>query len=272
MTGNAVAKLEPRRSVLIDTAARYGMEAAAFEQTLRATVVPKDCSKEQFAAFLLIAKEYDLNPLLKEIYAFPTRGGGIQPIVPIDGWTNIINSNPALDGIEFDDAINDDDKLTAVTCRIWRKDRTKPIMVTEYMAECVRNTDTWRQYPRRMLRHKALIQCARYAFGFAGIVDPDEADRIIQSDAPQIKAPRPPEAIVEASEVTYVVPPSAIPPTESPEDMLAAIGTILDAVTDAYDLSDTWETKCLPKLSGAFPPDVEAAQALLRAAEKRLDP
>jgi hypothetical protein len=27
-------------------------------------------------------------------------------------------------------------------------------------------------------RHKAMIQCARYAFGFAGIVDPDEAERI----------------------------------------------------------------------------------------------
>jgi hypothetical protein len=30
-----------------------------------------------------------------------------------------------------------------------------------------------------MLRHKALIQCARYAFGFGGIVDPDEAERMV---------------------------------------------------------------------------------------------
>ncbi len=30
----------------------------------------------------------------------------------------------------------------------------------------------------RMLRHKALIQAARYAFGFSGVMDEDEADRI----------------------------------------------------------------------------------------------
>lgn len=168
----------PRRSVLIDMSTRYGMEPAAFEQTLRATVVPHDCTREQFAAFLLVAREYKLNPITKEIYAFATRGGGIQPIVSIDGWCNLINSHPKLNGIEFDDLLDKDGKLTAITARLWRKDREKPIMVTEYMEECKRATDPWKQYPRRMLRHKALIQAARYAFGFAGIVDPDEAERI----------------------------------------------------------------------------------------------
>ena len=69
----------PRRSVLIDMATRYGMEPAAFEQTLRNTVVPGSCTKEQFAAFLVVAREHDLNPLTKEIYAFPAKGGGITP-------------------------------------------------------------------------------------------------------------------------------------------------------------------------------------------------
>jgi len=31
-----------------------------------------------------------------------------------------------------------------------------------------------------MLRHKAMIQCARLAFGFAGIYDQDEAERIAE--------------------------------------------------------------------------------------------
>jgi hypothetical protein len=29
-----------------------------------------------------------------------------------------------------------------------------------------------------MLRHKALVQCARLAFGLVGVYDPDEAERI----------------------------------------------------------------------------------------------
>lgn len=169
------------KSVLVDMATRYGMEPAAFEQTLRNTVFPKTGSKEEFAAFLLVAREYDLNPLLAQIYAFPKRGGGIQPIVPIDGWTDIINSNPALDGIEFVDHKRKGEVI-AITCRIWRKDRAKPHDVTEYMAECQRDTEPWKRWPRRMLRHKALIQCARYAFGLAGIVEPDEAERGGQID------------------------------------------------------------------------------------------
>lgn len=176
MTQLAVVPPTNTKSVLLDMADRFGMMPEAFEQTLRATVVPANCSKEQFAAFLLVAKEYKLNPILKEIYAFPSRGG-IQPIVGVDGWANLINSHPAFDGMDFEDHMKDGE-LEAVTCKMHRKDRSHPITATEYMAECKRPTEPWKQWPRRMLRHKAMIQAARYAFSFAGIVDPDEAERI----------------------------------------------------------------------------------------------
>ncbi|EKJ46221.1 phage recombination protein Bet, partial [Escherichia coli EC1869] len=39
----------------------------------------------------------------------------------------------------------------------------------------------WQSHPKRMLRHKAMIQCARLAFGFAGIYDKDEAERIVEN-------------------------------------------------------------------------------------------
>jgi phage recombination protein Bet len=182
---NAVATL-PTRSVLVDMSARYGMEPAPFEATLRATVCKGNVSREEFAAFLLVAKEYRLNPLTKEIYAFPAKGGGIQPIVSIDGWARIINEHPAFDGMEFED-IREGEKLIAITCRMFRKDRSRTVEATEYMAECSRSTDVWKTWPRRMLRHKSMIQCARYAFGFAGIVDPDEYER--QVEQPRLAAP-----------------------------------------------------------------------------------
>ena len=166
-------------SVVGAMAQRFGMDKRAFEMTIKATVVPSNISNEQLAAFLLVAKKYNLNPITKEIYAFPAKGGGIQPIVGIDGWCNIINSNPQLDGIEFDDILTDG-KLTAITCRIHRKDRSKPTQATEYMDECKKDgSEPWKKWPARMLRHKALIQCARYAFSLSGIVDPDEAERMI---------------------------------------------------------------------------------------------
>lgn len=173
----ASGQLMPR-SIIADMAERFGMEKEAFESTLMKTVMPANgASKEQVAAFLVVAKHYDLNPFTREIFAFPAKGGGIQPVVSIDGWLKILNANPYYDGMEFKDHV-EDGELVAITCRIHHKHRTRPIEVTEYMAECKRNTDPWRQWPVRMLRHKSVIQCARYAFGFSGIIEPDEYERI----------------------------------------------------------------------------------------------
>jgi phage recombination protein Bet len=174
---NQVATINKRPSLVDSMAAKYDMDPRAFVGAIKSTVIKGDCSDEQFAAFLMVAKEYDLNPLTKEIYAFPDRGG-IQPIVSIDGWMNLINSHPQFDGMEFADHIGDDGKLASVECRMFRKDRNRPTAVIEYMSECVRSTDPWKKWPNRMLRHKAAIQCARYAFGFSGIMEPDEYERM----------------------------------------------------------------------------------------------
>lgn len=179
---NAIVEAPERKSLIVAMANRYQMEPQAFAATLKGTVVPGNVSNEQFAAFLLVAREYDLNPVTKEIYAFPAKGGGIQPIVSIDGWMKMANSHQMFDGMDFEDTFDDDGKLSAVECRIYRKDRSRPVCVTEYMAECRRNTDPWKQWPARMLRHKAAIQCSRYAFGFTGIMEPDEFERM--KDAP----------------------------------------------------------------------------------------
>jgi phage recombination protein Bet len=201
---NQVVALDtPRRSLIASMADRYGMEPKNFEATVRATVMPANTSNEEFAAFLLVANEYGLNPITKEIFAFPKKGGGIQPVVSVDGWCNLINSNPQCDGVEFEDVHDDKGNVSAITCRIYRKDRKHPTAATEYLAECKRGTDTWTTWPRRMLRHKALIQAARYAFGFAGIVDPDEAERgeTHYSAAPgtRLIPPSPPKAPEQAS-------------------------------------------------------------------------
>ena len=170
-------KAEPQ-SIIGSLATHYGMDKSAFVQTMKATIMGgQNVTNEQIAAFCLVAKEHRLNPFTKEIFAFPSRGG-VQPVVSVDGWMKLVNSHPQFDGMEFKDTLNDKGELLAVTCRIFRKDRAHPVEVTEYMGECRRNTDVWKQWPARMLRHKATIQAARYAFGFAGIMEPDEVERM----------------------------------------------------------------------------------------------
>jgi phage recombination protein Bet len=143
--------------------------------TLKATAFKGGANDAQLAALLLVASQYGLNPWTKEIYAFPDRNNGIVPVVGVDGWSRIINSHDAFDGMDFE---QDDESCT---CIIYRKDRSHPIKVTEWMAECRRDgVGPWKSHPRRMLRHKAMIQCARLAFGYVGIYDQDEAERIAE--------------------------------------------------------------------------------------------
>jgi hypothetical protein len=128
-------------------------------------------------ALMVVANQYGLNPWTREIYAFPDKNNGIVPVVGVDGWARIINDHPQFDGVEFEQ--NDE----SCTCIIYRKDRTRPVKVTEWKSECFRSGfGPWQSHPKRMLRHKALIQCARLAFGYGGIYDQDEAERIIEID------------------------------------------------------------------------------------------
>lgn len=231
-----VATLEqPKRSILVAMSSDYGMEPAAFEATLRATVVPPNTSKEQFAAFLLVAKQYGLNPITKEIYAFPTKSGGIQPIVGIDGWMNLINSNPSADGLEFKDELDKDGKLVSITAILHRKDRSHPTVVTEYMDECRRPTEPWTKWPARMLRHKAAIQCARYAFGFAGIIDPEEAERSPEVITGEVVAPPPPAAQIALPEPVVDVEPF------DPEAFLDELQTGLLAANSEETVTEVWD-------------------------------
>jgi phage recombination protein Bet len=194
-----VAVIEPKRSVVADMAHRFGMEPGPFEKVLRATVVPGNCSPEQFAAFLLVAKQYNLNPITKEIYAFPAKGGGIQPIVGIDGWMRIMNDHEDFDGMEFFDVL-EGTQIIAIRCSIFRKSRQHPVAVTEYLSECKRDSEPWKKWPARMLRHKAAIQCARYAFGFSGIIDPDEYERGVGAGFKNtpVQPPAPPPSLKES--------------------------------------------------------------------------
>lgn len=148
-------------------------DSSELTSVLKATAFKGQVSDAQMSALLIVASQYGLNPWTKEIYAFPDKNNGIVPVVGVDGWARIINTHPQFDGMDF----NDDGE--SIECVIYRKDRSHPIKAREYMAECKRGTQPWQSHPRRMLRHKAMIQCARLAFGYVGIYEQDEAERIL---------------------------------------------------------------------------------------------
>jgi phage recombination protein Bet len=183
------------KSILATMASVCGMEPKVFQATLMKTVMPAAAKDEDVAAFLVICNEYKLNPFARQVFAFPA-SGGIRPMVSIDGWYGIANQHPQFDGIETEEVFATDHTFIAVKATVWRKDRTRPIVVTEYLDECKRATEPWKMWPKRMLRHKASIQAFRAAFGLAGIYDEDEIERIVAAEV----VPNKPESLAVTTE------------------------------------------------------------------------
>lgn len=198
-TPHAVTTIAPRASLVQKFAAKYSIEPEKLLGILKATafkVKEGEATNEQMAALLVVADQYGLNPFTKEIFAFPDKQNGIVPVVGVDGWSRIINDHPKSDGLEFRQS---DEMVTmpdAQPCPKWievvihRKDRAHPIVVREYLDEVYRplgkyqdgnkhKPGPWQTHTKRFLRHKTLIQGARIAYGFGGIYDEDEAERII---------------------------------------------------------------------------------------------
>jgi phage recombination protein Bet len=181
-------------SLLAKFGARYSLEPSKVYETLCKTAFASAQSQEQVVALLVVADQYGLNPFTKEIYAFPDKGGGVVPVVGVDGWNRIAQQHLEFDGVEFRYAKEMAQPKGAQPCPEWveaivyRKDRQHPVVVREYLDECFRPTGPWQSHTKRMLRHKALIQGYRTAFGFHGIYDPDEAEAI--AEAEQARRPR----------------------------------------------------------------------------------
>lgn len=193
-----------KRSLLAKFSERYAVDPNKMFETLKVTAFKQRDgsapSNEQMMALMVVADQYHLNPFTREIYAFPDKQNGIVPVVGVDGWSRIINSHAEFDGMEFrysDEMVKPEGAKaechTWVECLMYRKDRTRPVVVREYLDEVYRAPFTkkgnngsyqvdgpWQTHTKRFLRHKAMIQCARLAFGFVGIFDQDEADRIAE--------------------------------------------------------------------------------------------
>ena len=186
-----------KSSALATMAGRLSVDPNKLLDTLKATCF-KGASAEEMLVLVAVSNRYGLDPLTKQIYAFPSKGG-ITPVVSVDGWLHILNSQPQFDGIEFHFEDGPDGKPASVTAVVYRKDRTHATKVTEYFAECFRPSEPWRQFPRRMLRHKAVKEAVRVAFGISGITDEDEARDIAKNAAAfeKVRVEKAPVVVVE---------------------------------------------------------------------------
>lgn len=216
-------KPPPESSLLVALATEHGIEPAKLKSALRDSIF-RGATDAELLILVKISLRYHLDPFAREIYGIKKSGGGMIPVVSVDGWIKLITRCPDYDGMDFiegpEELISDTStkKCPAwIECRIYFRDQSHPVAVREYLEECYvapRGQNAydgpWQTHPRRMLRWKALSQCGRVACGLSGIYDPDEAMRIQMATGNRsqitIQPELPPDSVEDESEPSPLDP------------------------------------------------------------------
>jgi len=113
---------------------------------------------------LRLMQTLGLDPLCEEIGFTQYEDGQWQVFITIEGCSKLLNQHPQFNGLVFTQADTLIDGVPEwIECSIYRKDRTVPTTVREYLTEVRGENTIWQKMPRRMLRHRALQQCVRLA-------------------------------------------------------------------------------------------------------------
>ena len=117
-------------------------------------------------SFLHLIKKYDLDPFADELSIIKNTDGSGQVLISVDGWFKIINQQHQFAGLSLRESTQEKNGIPLwMECSIYRHDRILPTVIKEYFEEVKSEHITWISMPRRMLRHRAIQQCARLAFG-----------------------------------------------------------------------------------------------------------
>lgn len=198
-----VAKAKTQ-SLVARLATKFGVEPGRLLKCLTCQVFKQSDgvvpTNEEMMVLLLVCENYGLNPFNREIFAFRGKGGDIIPIVSLDGWARIVRSQKDFDGMSFSFSSTTvkvagypGELPEYIECSMRLKGIDSPVVIQEFTVECFNaNSPVWRKWPRRMLRTRSFIQCARLAFSLTGIYD---EGAVFIEDSPQETSLRASESV-----------------------------------------------------------------------------
>jgi hypothetical protein len=136
---------------------------------------------------LHLMNKYQLDPWCEELVCYRNEAQEINILITIDGWYKIINQQGSFSGLSLREATTFTEGIPDwIECCIYRHDRILPIVVKEYLVELQTTQENWQKMPRRMLRHRAIQQCIRLAFG---ISTPDTGSNHFSKNLPSHSSP-----------------------------------------------------------------------------------
>jgi len=158
----------------------------------------KNSSEDDFQTLIHLARQYNLDPLKKEIW-FIGYGGKSTIITGRDGYLKIANQDPNFDGIESDvvyigDKVTKRDdgsflielgeehlqfnkgKLAGAYCNVFRKDRSKASSTYVSLKDYYKKGNIWDQYTNAMILKVAEAISLKKAFCISGLVTSEEIE------------------------------------------------------------------------------------------------
>lgn len=150
-------------------------------------------TNSDIVSFITYCREYNLNPLTRQIFGF-MQAGKLTPVISVDGWAKIANDAPNYNGYNFTFGEMKERTLTFrnygkteavkrlvadyIKCDIFLKNREHPVTVITFFDEAYQQTPVWAQQPMQMLQNRAFARAVRKAFGVAFAYTADEASQI----------------------------------------------------------------------------------------------
>lgn len=128
---------------------------------------------EEWAIFSGLCRSIGLNPYIKEAQLIPyvKKDGSRNTIIMVGaaGWRKVANSHPQFDGLETEIEVDpkDSKKPYRGTCKVFRKDRTRPTIVNLWFHETKRNDGDygkWATSPFQMFEKCLKVAGLREAF------------------------------------------------------------------------------------------------------------
>ena len=197
------------------------------KKIIRSQFFPPNASDAEMQYCIGVAKAFNLNPILKQIYFVPRRSKvndqwieKIEPLAGRDSFLTLAHRSGKFDGIESKVEIKETPVLKdgrwsrendlVATAIVYKKGSDRPFIVSvnyrEYVQKTAKGdiTQFWRDKPETMLKKVAESQVLRKAFDITGLYAEEEYSQDV-IDVKIEEKPTKPKSLNDIQNVDYAV-------------------------------------------------------------------
>ncbi len=192
------------------------------KKIIRSQFFPPNASDAEMQYCIGVAKAFNLNPILKQIYFVPRRSKvneqwieKIEPLAGRDSFLTLAHRSGKFDGIESKVEIKETPVLKdgkwsrendlVATAIVYKKGSDRPFIVSvnyrEYVQKTAKGdiTQFWRDKPETMLKKVAESQVLRKAFDITGLYAEEEYNQ----DVVDVKIEAKPKSLNDIQNIDY---------------------------------------------------------------------